>query len=148
MIAIIAVLIALLLPAIQAAREAARRIQCVNNLKQIGLAAHNYHSVNDTFPPAVFSFATGNTNLWGQTARLLPFIEQSVLANSINFSLGVKDPGVTTVVQTSITALLCPSDFDRMGNDANTNDFVGYARINYQANGGNDTGTLDATQDH
>jgi prepilin-type N-terminal cleavage/methylation domain-containing protein/prepilin-type processing-associated H-X9-DG protein len=145
-IAIIAVLIALLLPAVQAAREAARRLQCVNNLKQIGLAAHNYHSVNDTFPPAVFSFASGNTNLWGQTARLLPFIEQAVLANSINFSLGVKDPGVTTVVQTSINGLLCPSDFDRMSNATNTNDFVGYARINYQASGGNDTGTLNATQ--
>jgi prepilin-type N-terminal cleavage/methylation domain-containing protein/prepilin-type processing-associated H-X9-DG protein len=145
-IAIIAVLIALLLPAVQSAREAARRIQCVNNLKQIGLAAHNYHSVNDKFPPAVFSFASGNTNLWGQTARLLPFIEQVALANSINFSLGVKDPGVTTVVQTSISALLCPSDFDRMTDATNTNDFDGYARINYQANGGNDTGTLNATK--
>ncbi len=144
-IAIIAVLIALLLPAVQAAREAARRIQCVNNLKQIGLAAHNYHSINNVFPPAVFSFASGNTNLWGQTARLIPHLEQNALYNSINFSLGVKDPGVTTVVQTQINAFLCPSDFDQMSSATNTNDFVGYARINYQANGGNDTGTLNAT---
>jgi prepilin-type N-terminal cleavage/methylation domain-containing protein/prepilin-type processing-associated H-X9-DG protein len=143
-IAIIAVLIALLLPAVQAAREAARRIQCVNNLKQIGLAAHNYHSSNDTFPPAVFSFASGDTNLWGQTARLLGFLEQQNLFNSINFSLGVKDPGVATVVQTQVMAFLCPSDFDRMTDSTNTNDFVGYGRINYQANGGNDTGTLNA----
>ena len=71
-IAIIAVLIALLLPAVQAAREAARRIQCVNNLKQLGLAAHNYHSTNDTFPPAVFAYGSGHINLWGQTARLAP----------------------------------------------------------------------------
>ena len=143
-IAIIAVLIALLLPAVQSAREAARRIQCVNNLKQLRLAAHNYHSTNDTFPPAVFSFASGDTNLWGQTARLLPLLEQQALANSINFSLGVRDPGVSTVVQTQVAAFICPSDFDRMTDSSNTNDFVGYGRINYQANAGNDTGTLNA----
>ena len=143
-IAIIAVLIALLLPAVQSAREAARRIQCVNNLKQLGLAAHNYHSSNDSFPPAVFSFASGNTNLWGQTARLAPLLEQQGLFNGINFSLGVRDPGVDTVVKTHVAAFICPSDFDQMTDSSNTNDFVGYGRINYQANAGNDTGTLNA----
>ena len=66
----------------------------MNNLKQIGLAAHNYHSINDTFPPAVFAYGNGNINLWGQTARLAPHLEQQGLFNSINFSLGVRDPGV------------------------------------------------------
>jgi prepilin-type N-terminal cleavage/methylation domain-containing protein/prepilin-type processing-associated H-X9-DG protein len=143
-IAIIAVLIALLLPAVQSAREAARRIQCVNNLKQLGLAAHNYHSINDTFPPAVFAYGSGEINLWGQTARLIPHLEQQGLFNSINFSLGIGDPGVATVVKTHVAGFICPSDFDRMTDSSNTNDFVGYGRINYEANAGNDTGTLNA----
>jgi prepilin-type N-terminal cleavage/methylation domain-containing protein/prepilin-type processing-associated H-X9-DG protein len=143
-IAIIAVLIALLLPAAQSAREAARRIQCVNNLKQLGLAAHNYHSINDSFPPAVFAYGSGEINLWGQTARLAPHLEHQALFDSINFSLGIGDPGVQTVVKTHVSAFVCPSDFDRMTDSSNTNDFVDYGRINYQANAGNDTGTLNA----
>ena len=75
---------------------------------------------------------------------MLPHLEQQSLFNSINFSLGISDPGVATVVKTSVAAFVCPSDFDRMTDSSNSNDFVGYGRINYQANAGNDTGTLNA----
>src|SRR6185437_3798780 len=83
-IAIIAVLIALLLPAVQAAREAARRAQCTNNLKQLGLALHNYESTHGCFPPggeSTYVPSTGNPETqfvdgaWGTLARLLPFLE-------------------------------------------------------------------------
>src|SRR3954470_14643921 len=91
-IAIIAVLIALLLPAVQAAREAARRAQCTNNLKQIGLGLHNYHSVNDCFPPGGLNArnANGTTRVNGDFSahvRILPAVEQQSLFNAANFSL-------------------------------------------------------------
>src|SRR5271168_3122262 len=91
-IAIIAVLIALLLPAVQSAREAARRAQCTNNLKQIGLAMHNYHSSVGSFPPG--SLAGGSSSpggewsgpWWPWAAYILPQMELTNLYNSINFS--------------------------------------------------------------
>jgi prepilin-type N-terminal cleavage/methylation domain-containing protein len=95
-IAIIAVLIALLLPAVQAAREAARRAQCVNNLKQIGLALHNYHQVNDCFPLGVSLnlYTPPSTyrakNSWGHFGGLLPFLEAQSLYNAANFTFGVE----------------------------------------------------------
>src|SRR5271157_60429 len=120
-IAIIAVLIALLLPAVQSAREAARRIQCTNNIKQIGLAMHNYHTANNTFPPGVAaSFNTLNPGCiawsgWSAQSMMLNYMEQSPIYNACNFMI---DPFSTslsplvngTAVYTKIAAFLCPSD--------------------------------------
>jgi len=133
-IAIIAVLIALLLPAVQSAREAGRRIQCVNNLKQIGIAMHNYH---DTFlclpfgkgPDYMYLFPDAPIYArWSAHSQILPFLEQRTLFDAINFNLPPETPNIgapgmgfmpaylspnranATVSRVVLSAFLCPSD--------------------------------------
>src|SRR5690349_15215386 len=92
-ISIIGVLIALLLPAVQSGREAARRLQCVNNLKQIGLALQHYHGIVQTFPPGYVSNfdADGNDTGpgWGWASMFLPQFDQTPLFSAINFNLAI-----------------------------------------------------------
>jgi prepilin-type N-terminal cleavage/methylation domain-containing protein/prepilin-type processing-associated H-X9-DG protein len=115
-IAIIAILIGLLLPAVQKVREAAARAKCQNNLKQIGLAMHNHHSRMDCFPPG-FSSAVqpDDTNSpngpgWSWAAHLLNDIEQPGLYRQIDFSRSIMDPFHNPVRTQSIALYLCPSD--------------------------------------
>ncbi|MDR1962908.1 MAG: DUF1559 domain-containing protein [Planctomycetaceae bacterium] len=105
-IAIIGVLIALLLPAVQAAREAARRMSCTNNIKQWGLALHNYHDTRGCFPN--LGYASANT--FSAQAQLLPFTEQVSLHSLIDYNLQPTDPSLYPVVQTKLPFCLCPSE--------------------------------------
>jgi prepilin-type N-terminal cleavage/methylation domain-containing protein/prepilin-type processing-associated H-X9-DG protein len=106
-IAIIGVLVALLLPAIQAAREAARRSQCTNNLKQIGLGFHNYESANGGFPPRRWSRADQGYTGWG--TFILPFMEEQAIYDRYNWKYDYYDPVNKDVVETKLPVFICPS---------------------------------------
>jgi len=102
------VLVALLLPAIQAAREAARRTQCSNNLKQIALAFHNYHDTYNTFPPAYIPDKDGNP-MHSWRVLILPFLEQRALYQRYDFDEPWDSPNNLAITNTAIPAYTCPS---------------------------------------
>jgi type II secretory pathway pseudopilin PulG len=144
-IAIIGILVALLLPAVQSAREAARRMQCQNNLKQIGLALHNYHDTNQSFPPCM-SFDKDVSDIsntpnyranW--VIRILPFCEQQNLYNSFDFTQYISHANNRNQRGTELAFMKCPSDAKTKvkfsGTISGEND--NWARGNYGANGQN-----------
>jgi len=106
-IAIIAILIALLLPAVQQAREAARRTECKNNLKQIGIALHNYHETFNNFPPGWIG-NLANANNFGWSVHIFPFIEQTNIYNALNFLVPFST--ADTNLSSLIPAFRCASD--------------------------------------
>ena len=123
-IAIIGILVAMLLPAVQSAREAARRMQCSNNLKQLGLALHNYHTAHASFPlgygPMIVPYGSGGSQAldsgggeWAWPTRLFPYVEQQSLADQVKWTVnaaGHFDSAYTQTVGMQLPVLLCPSD--------------------------------------
>jgi prepilin-type N-terminal cleavage/methylation domain-containing protein/prepilin-type processing-associated H-X9-DG protein len=113
-VAIIAVLIGLLLPAVQKVREAANRVSCMNNLKQIGLAIHNFHDTHCHFPAGYVGQVTADPTAtspgWGWAAQILPFVEQESLGRQINFGLALENPANTSTRTTVLSLFVCPAD--------------------------------------
>lgn len=130
-IAIIAILIGLLLPAVQQARESARRIQCKNNLKQIGLALHNYLSTNSVFPPS-FCIGTYKGGTWSVTARIMPFLDQANAYTLADLTVGYGDaPNSTNGITAQVLPFnRCPSEVNRM----NSSTTPSYCPPNYAYN--------------
>lgn len=119
-IAILGILIGLLLPAVQKVRAAAQRTQCINNLKQVGLALHNFHDVNRHFPSGYLASApAGDPNFttapgWGWATMILPYLEQTALyeqlQSAIESNTPITDPSVATAIQARVSQFICPSD--------------------------------------
>lgn len=138
-IAIIGLLVALLLPAVQAAREAARRMQCANNLKQTILATHNYTDANLGVPPfSCLPPPAVSGGVWSIQARLLPYMEQQNLRDLINFKFSYSDttnaPKHAMVTKMAIPQYVCPSEIKAEERAPSTPTGVTHFPVNYGAN--------------
>jgi prepilin-type N-terminal cleavage/methylation domain-containing protein/prepilin-type processing-associated H-X9-DG protein len=151
-ITIIAILVALLLPAVQAAREAARRTQCKNNLKQMGLALHNYHDALQCFPPgyiAALDDITSTTPGWGWGVMIMPYLELSNANRTLNTLLPIDDPSNTAGVIQRLPVFLCPSDiypdspFNVTSDPADTVIVIQTTPCSYAGCVGNDSSEVD-----
>jgi prepilin-type N-terminal cleavage/methylation domain-containing protein len=113
-IAVVGVLVALLLPAIQAARESARKVQCANNLKQIGLGMQGYVLTHKSFPPGYVSRVLPDHDDggpgWAWGAAIMPFIEEAALHDQIDFTWSLRSAAAAPIVLTQAPLFICPSD--------------------------------------
>lgn len=136
--AIVGVLMALLLPAVQSAREAARRTKCTNRLRQLTLACHEYHAAHGQFPPGAALEVGRPAVMWSAHSRLLPYLEETARHIVIDFTQYPRSNHNAQAVRTDVILFLCPSDpGDRMKEHGY---WAEYGRSNYKASGGSDTG--------
>jgi len=142
-VSIIGILSGLLVPAVQSAREAARRTECSNNLRQLGIATMNFVSTNDCFP---LGRDKPGEDVWSAHARLLPYMEETPTFQQIDFSQPPGNARHAQVCQTVVKTFLCPADRNRMNfQDQGNNNQYPWAKNNYRGNAGNDTGEWNAT---
>ena len=153
LLGVVGIVVALLLPAVQAARESARRAQCVNNLKQMGIACYQYHDAFQHLPPgycAAGSYIDGATDTtpgWGWPALILPHLEQRSVYEAINFTLPIEHPSNARAVRTVIPPYVCPSDMPQSPYavpDVNGNTVGLGAAMSYAACVGSDDSDVSA----
>ncbi|MEK6237312.1 MAG: DUF1559 domain-containing protein, partial [Planctomycetales bacterium] len=136
-IAIITILMALLLPAVQAVRAVAMRIECEDHLKNIALAAHNYHEAFQKFPAGRL---TDGCN-WGHLARLMPYLEEEVTDKAIVWEVCPTDPKNKTARERHLPIFRCPADYNTL-QAIHPDNHTGWGKTNYKGSAGNGSGRM------